>query len=280
MSEREQAVNRWAKLLQRKEDRQLFHFAFTGDGSSAATADVSNRPNWAWVRYNEKQDKASQVLNLRFPGIAQGVPIIVGKQYPHDRYFQILGINTELYYHHSSAADWLPYLSPAHGSTHTAVTGSDPAWMNLRNLLPGRLRETIPASLSVFTEYLTYEYNGAIQTWPGGNIDLTDSVPGVAGMHRFVVVSINGATNTLVATDGADAPLPIAPALPSVPVGYVPLAVILTENGMTEIEEADISDYRLIFSSVSGYVQSINRLLSLLEAEFDFRMTRHVVEGA
>lgn len=279
MSEREQAVNKWAALLRQKEDRQMFRFAFTGDGSSAATADVSNRPNWAWVRYNEKQDKASQVLNLRFPGVAQGVPVIVGKQYPHDRFFQILGINTELYYYHSTAADWLPYLLPKHGPTHTAVTGNDPAWMNLRNILPGRVNATDPASLSVSASSLTYEYDGEIKTWAGGDIDLTDSVPVVAGMERFVVVSINAVTNTLVATEGAMAPVPIGASIPGVPVGYVPLAVVTLENGATAIAEADISDYRIIFDSVSGYIHSINRSLSVLEAEIDFALTAHVVGG-
>lgn len=279
MSEREQAVNKWAALLRQKEDRQMFRFAFTGDGSSAATADVSNRPNWAWVRYNEKQDKASQVLNLRFPGVAQGVPIIVGKQYPHDRYFQILGINTELYYYHSTAADWLPYLLPAHGPTHTAVTGNDPAWMNLRNILPGRVSEAVPASLSVSAASLSYEYDGEIQAFVGDDIDLTASVPAVAGMERFVIVSIDAVTNTLVSTEGPTAPVPVGATLPTVPVGYVPLAVVTLENGATTIVEADISDYRLIFESVGGYLNSINNIVGILEAEFDMLMSRHVVEG-
>ena len=69
-----EAVAAFKNLLGEKQDKDLIRYALTGDGSNAETADVTGKPGWSWVRYDEKQDKASQVLNWQYPGAPQDTP--------------------------------------------------------------------------------------------------------------------------------------------------------------------------------------------------------------
>lgn len=277
MTKRQDAINAWKRVLGGKQDQQLIRYALTGDGSNAATADVDGEIGFAWVRYDERQDKASKVLNAVFPGIAQDVPVMVGKRYPSDRLFQILGINEELYYQNQSSGTFAGYILPNHGGTHTAG-GEDWAPIVSGNIVNGMCRRTEPASLSVFVDYMVYENSGTLKQWDGGAIDLTGDVPG-ANLHRYTVVCINGSNNTLASVLGLASPIPVAPTLPTIPTGYIPSAAVLLENGVATIDESRIYDYRVLFSGVGNYVAWTNKLLSILEAEFDFALTRHVVMG-
>jgi len=247
----------------------MFRYALAGDGSSAANYDVVGRPGWAWVRFDEKQDHASQVRS-QWPGWPQDLPIVVGKKYPSDKFYQVLSINSELYQEH-----WpnpVAFYLPIHGTTHT-WGNSDPAPIDIRNLLPGRLSATSPSSMSVRGEALRYEYNGILKDFSGDTIDLTAYVPGVAGQHRGVLVSIDPATNTLVATPGVTTPTPVPVDKPDVPAHYIPLGIVVLANGDTEIDETDIYDYRILLTGMGAYIHTINQIVGALEGEMDLLLT-------
>jgi hypothetical protein len=249
---KEETVAKWRKMWAGKQDEQKFFFALTGDGSSASTADVTTRPKWAWVRYNEKPDRVSQVLNLRFPGIAQDVPVIVGKQYPHDRYYQILGLNTSLYYMHWSNSNSNPYVVQAHGTTHTWGTGNDPAPIETGNIVNGKVVETSPATMGVHVYSMIYEYEGGLATWSGGDVDLTGFAPGASNHHLYVLISLDVVEQTIRTTSGASVPITVPPTIPTVPDWNIPLAVVKIQEGDTTIAGTEIYDYRMLFAPIGS----------------------------
>lgn len=275
MPTREQVIQKWQGLLDTKEDKQLQIPALTGDGSDATTCDVAGKPGWAWVRYNEKQDRASQVVNQVMPGAPQGVPVMIGKKYVNDRYFQILGLNMELYYEHTSPTEYVSYILAKHGETHLS-SASDPAWIDAGNFLPGAVSATNPTSLFVSAGALTYEWAGEAQTFGGGVTDLTPTVPGVAGMHRYVLVMIDQQTNLLEWEEGVEAPLPVTPSIPAIPAAHIPLAIVMVANGDTEIAQTAITQYKFLFGS-SAYLYWINQVAEQIDYEYDEEMTRHYV---
>ena len=272
------AIDEWVKLFNSKENKSIIRYALTGDGSSADTADVDGRSGWAWVRYDEKDDRASQVMNYRYPGISQDVPVVIGKQYSTDRFYQILGLNLELYYQSMTPGSYTSYLLPIHGSTH-AANGNDPVEISTGNIVHGKVIPTTPVSLNVYSNYLTYEHNGSIVAWPGGTITLSTYVPGTVGTHRYVLVSLNVDTNTLQATAGVLSPSPVAATVPDVPSGAISLAAVHLSYGDTTITVTDIYDYRILFSAVGDVARQINDRLAVVEANLDYLLSVHMAEG-
>jgi hypothetical protein len=225
----------------------MYLFALTGDGSNADTADVVGRPKYAWVRYNEKPDRVSQVLNLRFPGIGQDVPVIIGKQYPHERYYQILGLNTSLYSMHWPDSIIDQYLLPKHGTTHTWGTGSDPAPINTGNIVNGKVVETTPPGLAVTVYGMIYEYNGRLATWNESTVDLTGFAPGATNYHNYVLLSLDVVEQSIRTTLGTPCPVTVSPSIPELPNWNIPLAAVRVQQGATSITDTDIYDYRILF---------------------------------
>jgi hypothetical protein len=280
MTTAQQVVAAFAELLAMKQTTPAYRYAQTGQGTGAATSDVGGHVGWAYVRYDDSAHRVSQVFNPRFPGIPEDVPVIIGKERPVDQYVQILSINWAVYFERLTAGSLAQYLVPQHGPTHSAVTGSDPAYMDLRNLLPGRVRQTDVATSSVYAEGLYYDYAGALAYFPGGDIDLAAYVPGVADTHRYVLVSIDPTTNDLAATGGGMFPTTIVPAPPTIPAGHVPLALVLAVQGMTVVEEADITDYRILFSGARAEMATVNEVALLAETVFlELDLLHHLVQG-
>jgi hypothetical protein len=274
-----EALSRWQDLFNLFQREQSFRSALTGDGSSATTADVSGRIGWAWVRYDEKQDHASQVLNWRFPGIAQGIPVMVGKQYPTDRYFQILGVNLDLYLDSMTQDSLVQYILPRHGGSHHWLTGNDPAPIDIRNLSFGRVSTTSPETLSVSISTFNYDNHGVYQTLSDGLINLMAEVPAVASTHAYMLVYVDPDTNTTEYIAGAATATTVTPTPPDIIAGTIPLALVLLENGDTAIYESAITDYRTVFLPLGGNLGVVNQIVGALEAEHDLQISRHVVEG-
>jgi hypothetical protein len=277
MSGLSDALSRWQHLLDIFQQQNTFRPALTGDGSSAGTADVTGRTGWAWVRYDEKLDHVSQVVNWRFPGIAQGVPVMVGKQYPTDRYFQILGVNLDLYLDNMTPSGLVAYILPKHGDSHHGGTGSDA--IDLRNFVFGRVSADTPESLFVSVSAFSYDDDGSYVTYAGELLDLSGDLPGTSGYHAYALVYVDSDTNALGYEMGDAVPVAMTPSIPAVEAGMIPLGVVRLENAATTIAESDIFDYRIVLNPVGGNLDVINQIVGALEAEHDMLISRHVVEG-
>lgn len=253
MTSMRDVIREWRQLLSLKQDFSPIRFALSGDGSDAATADMGNRSGWAWVRYDEEQNKVSQIRNRKMPGIPQNVPVVIGKEFVTDRYMQILGVNWPLYDMFVTYPELISHIVPPHGDSHHAVYGSDPAYIDVRNILNGRVRPTIPTSLSVYVESLAYEYEDTRSLFGGSAVDMTGYIPGVANTHRYVLINIDAIAQVLELVPG-DIAQDAAPAdLPDVSIWRIPLGVVLMYSGMTTILEADIFDMRIMFNPTGTY---------------------------
>ena len=253
MPTKDDVISKWKSLFRSKQDRPLMRFALTGDGSSAITCDVTNRVGWAWVRYDDEPDKVSQVRNAIMPGAPQDVPVIIGKRFVTDYGVQILGVNQALYEMFWGYDGFSSYLIPAHGPTHHAVSGSDPAYIDVRNILNGRLRPTNPVSLSVYAESFAYQYRDQRLLFSGEGVDLSGDLPGAANYQRYVLITFDVVEQGLRKILGVASPNTVAATPPSTPIWNVPLGLVLLEQGMTEITEASIFDYRILFDPIGTY---------------------------
>jgi hypothetical protein len=253
MTQMRDVIREWKLLLNQKQDLSPIRFALSGDGSSATTADILNRPGWAWVRYDEEQNKVSQVRNRKIPGVPQDVPLIIGKEFPTDRYVQILGINWPLYDMFVTNPQLIQYLTPPHGDSHHAVYGNDPAYIDVRNILNGRVRATAPTTMGVYVEAMAYEYQDERSVFAGEGVDLAGHIPTTADTHGYVAVSFDVIEQGLRTVAGLTNPVAAPATLPDIPIWNIPLCAVLMYNGMTEIIETDIYDLRILFEPIGKY---------------------------
>ena len=267
------AIREWKLLLSRKQDLSPVRFALAGDGSSATTADVLDRVGWAWVRYDEEQNKVSQVRNRKIPGMPQDLPIIIGKEFPTDRYMQVLGINWPLYDMFVTYPGLISYIVPPHGDSHHAY-GSDPAYIDVRNILNGRVRSSTVESLSVQIDSFAYEYKDTRELFGGGAVDLESYIPGTADWHRYVLLAMDTIERKIKVVPGTEGPMAMPASLPDVSIWLIPLGVALLYEGITEITEQDIWDMRIAFNPTGGY----NTYLNLVQHDYSNEMmwARHL----
>ena len=268
-------IRKWKEKFGSKQDAEMLRFVLTGDGSSAVTCDVNARVGWAWVRYDEEPNKVSQVRNAIMPGAAQDVPVVIGKKFVTDPMVQILGINQPLYDMYWGPDQYLSYLLPAHGPTHHAISGSDPAYIDVRNILNGRVRPTNPETLSIHAESFSYHYQDERLLFGGGGMDLEGDVPGTASYQRYVLISLDTIEKRLRKTLGISSPIAVAATPPTVPIWNVALALVLLSNGLSAITDSDIYDYRVIFEP-SGLYNTYRNLVQYMQYN-DLLWVRHLM---
>jgi len=249
MSAKEDAIRAFKALLGKYQERMEIAFALTGNGTGSDTADVASRTGWAWVRYGEEQSKVSQVFNPTFPGIPEGVPVIIGKRYPTNKYVEILGINQQMYWENYNLGTIQGYLVPAHGQSHNA-SGSDPAPIDIKNIVPGLTHQTDPDSMFVTVEGFRYIYQTGLADYVGENVDLSAVAP-AAGFHQYVLIAMIPATGAIRTTASAAVALPIVPDIPDLTAGDIPLSVVDVRSG-ENIVNAYIYDYRALFQEGGG----------------------------
>lgn len=210
---------------------------------------VLDRPGYVWAREYGQHGGVFQVFNASVTAWA-GLPVLVAADPKYPSMRRILDVDWEILANHSSY-DGNPYL-PQHAMSHIRYDGyyaADPVDVYLRMLLPLRCE---PASgLTVRVAPFVYYVNGARQYYLGTNsLDLSDYVPDVSGKSRRVLVYLDMATNTALASPGALGST--VPSYPAVPSGGIPSAYVLLTYGDTALDEkADFQDARPLFASSS-----------------------------
>ena len=265
MPTQEEAKAAWQSIISALSPRLPLRRGTLGDGGG--TVDVPNKPGWAWIRYEENQSRLSQVrCNLVLP---DGTPVLVGKWHPDDDYEQVLSVNWGPYSTGLSPAEVARYAVPPHGDTHHGTYGSDPAYIDLNNLVVGRVKATDPASLFVIIEAFSYPYQDQVRNCGGGVLDLSGSVPGVADQHRLVLVYFDLSEEALASLDGDAVPIAVDADVPALEdFDAIPLALIDLENGQTAIEDfIDIWQWKLILGSIGGTALTALRAAVVYEGD-------------
>jgi len=240
---------------------------------------VPNRPGYVWVK---TQDQAGGITAVFNPTVAarNGMPVLIGPMPKVPWRPMIRDVNWELL---ADLADYDggPYL-PAHSSSHEwpdFSPGSDVVQIYMRALVP--LRVYPGTGLAVSIAPGRYNYSGESTRFTGQtDYDLSGSQPG-ANLARYTLIYLDKTTNSIANTDGATATdvftiTPPEPAYPTVP--NIPLALVRIDDEQTEFAEIDIIDLRSMWDEGLS-LQAINKSIAVLEAELDFALTRHIIEG-
>jgi hypothetical protein len=236
MSSEYEATQALQSIFDQYEPRQEFRRGLLGN--SGGTVMVPSRPGWAYIRYREDLSRLSQVRYLLQEQLPDETPVVVGKKHPTDPFDQVLSVDWAMY-------GWAPLSGTVQQWATQVVT--------LNDLAPGKIVPTNPYSLSVDARAFLYVNGDEAVEYGGGQIDLTGSVPGVAG-HRLTLVYIDLDTDALASTDGAIVAIGTDAVAPTVPENSVPLAVVDLANGDTEILAEAIYQYKVIYDSVGGEI--------------------------
>ena len=248
MTTKDDVTRDYQRLFDSKEIVGKYWNALVGDGAGTV-ADADN-PALTWVRYLTDQSKTSKVVNPLNLALVEDIPVIVGRRFPDTEYEEILAVNIGLYVHTMDAAAVEAYSHGRHGDDHNAATGTDPASIDLRNIVEMRGRPRTVPDLTVFVEKGQYQFGSVIKRFPTGIINLAASVPGGVG-HRYVLVYVDGVTNLLDSADSIVVPLAAAPPIPAVPANTISICVVDLEFGQTTITEDDIFDWRFLWRLAS-----------------------------
>jgi hypothetical protein len=213
------------------------------DGS----VEVPNRPNYVWAADWNQEQSIYQILNKRVAPI-EGLHVKIG--YPEKPPFnrQVLGTwddVVELSTYDEGAGD--ASNTRGHGFTHQYPSegnpGIDPVMIYQPALM--MLKTTSREDdMTVRVFPLTYTLRGVPRQFYGISLDLTSYLP-AAGLAKYVLIYIDGTTNTVYISEGdsvtdstaVTAPKPLLPAN-CIASSYIRLTASMTEVLMTDIEDA------------------------------------------
>jgi len=228
---------------------QAYRPGLLGDGQGSIQ--VTNKPGWSWIRYDYSPHQLSIVRNPSNMQLADGTPVLVGKRDPGDEYEQILYVAWNFYVNPSQSTMDQYSTEHPHGVTH-ARKNSDPAPIDLNNLSPGKVVPTDPASLNVTIQEFLYVDGCEVIRFGETTFDLSGSVPGMYG-HRYILVYLDLLNDgTITTVDGDLTDVSSTPAIPDVPEGGLPLAIIEIDAFQTTITDDDIWQYKILYDSVCG----------------------------
>lgn len=240
----------WEKVMAAKQGSTPLRRGTIGDG--AGNVEVEGLPGWVWIRYDDEQNRLSQV-RCPLGYLDHDTRVLSGKWHPDDDYEQVLSINWGPYSWDMRDSTFAGYKLPQHGDTHHGTYGTDPAYIDYNNITIGRVLATDPASLTVAIESFVYPYGMETLDYDGGTIDLTAHVPAGAG-HRYVLIYFDLDTQAPAVIAGDIAPDPAPPSIPALTTNGIPLAVVELYNGQPEIVYDNIWQRKLMLGSVGGTV--------------------------
>ena len=245
----EEATSLWKELIRSLQPRTTLRRGLVGDGSG--NVEVSGRPGFVWIRYEENQNRLAMVL-CPLGYLEEGTWVLVGKIHPEDDQEQVIGITWGPYALGLSEYIFTFYRVAKHGETHHGTYGSDPAYIDYSNLVMGRVAPTDPASLTVNIASFVYGYDSETKDFDGSSLDLTTEVPAGAG-HCYVLVYFDPDTESIGYEVSDTVPLAVSPSLPGLTdVNAIPLGVVRLYNGQTEITIEETWQRKLLLGAVGN----------------------------
>jgi len=248
---------------------------------------VAGRPGYAWVRENAQDGGIFQCFNPVVKNVG-GLPVIISRGSMKSSMRVIEGIDWSSLAIVISDTEGVALQLPNHHRDHewpNMYPGLDVVHVYPRALVPLQLYVG-SLSLTISVAPGKYIYEGAVVDFIGlYNDDISGYVPTTEGYYVILLAYINPITNLVEYVSGTEVSGP-SPEKPSVPNSTLPIAFIMLYEGMTDLTEVDIiEDSRPIFTlsggSGGGDVTTavLNTRMAWMEAEWDYELTRHVVEG-
>ena len=228
-------------------------------GNGRGTVSVAGRPGWVYVRTGS-DELPGQAFNNRVP-LHDDLPIIVGYDSLQPELFQVLTIR-EVYAGAGSGDNAIPQVVAHHGTHEFGADegGSDVVWVQKQQIVPMLATPTSPNTMMINVYADLYPW-GTGWNWFAGALsaDLTARIAAAAGEAKYVLVSIDGATNTLQYTNGTDFIILLPPAdmgdlIPEPPAGSVPVVAVYLPNGVTSLGWDNLFDVRLFNQPMGGSV--------------------------
>ena len=296
MSTPEALRRQFLEVLSRYQEALPTWPALTADAQG--TLHVAGRPGWFHVRIGS--DKiAAQAFNARV-GDYVDYPVIVGYTAEQPNLFQVISARF-VYAGADTGDDLLPQV-PAHHRTHEfrrdGSGGGDTVWVQKQQMLPLQAAPTsLVSTMQVNIAADWYAWQDGWQYFAGAtSADLSGYVPTGAAQAKFVLISVDGATNTLQYTEGDLFSTLLPPAnlddqLPAAPSGSVPVVAVYLLSTTTKLDWDNLYDIRLFNQPVGGSVlpavhdhsegaQGGQNLRSIQELEFADAVELTISSGA
>jgi hypothetical protein len=249
MSNLAQAFADFAKLFEPSQPKvqAILTDQINGGTGSAAVAD---RPGWVWALVG---GAITQVLAPDIMPVA-GLPVNMQMD-PNTGMYQMTGVNYAAIQDYDGSS-----FFRQHGPQHN-INGGDPTYIDQRQILIGLLRQQATADMTVIAGPVYYTYNGATVLFDQANTSsLSGYLPTTAGYSRWILISINPATNALQYTAGSEFLLAYADPgdyFPSIPNAAIVLGDIRLEIGTTTVTQDMIDGRRRAFLQSSSSAGSL-----------------------
>jgi len=208
---------------------------------------VPSRPNYVWAADWNQPQSIYMILNKRVPAVA-GLQVKIG--YPEKPPFirQVLGTWDDLNeLSDYTEADGGALDSGPHAQSHQwpseAEKGTDPVKIFQPAIM--MLKTVADDTMTVTLYPLKYSIEGYRRVFNGASVDLTSYVP-AAGRAVYVLIYLDGTTNSLTALEGAEVIDSIAITVPKplLPGNAIASSYIKLTGSTTAIAQADVEDVR------------------------------------
>ncbi len=253
-------------------------------GNQHGDVKVTGRTGYIYVTVGDAP--AIEVFNKRVSPV-YGVPVWIGYDAIEKNTLQVLGPGISEVDNGVSMPGQPGSASvPEHGGNHSFL-GSDPLWVQKRQVIPGRIGiGTISGSAA------------AVEVWPDvvavagefayivrQTIDISSHIPATAGRSLFVAVTADstGAVVITAGTEYAGGLTPPLSYLPAVPDGSVLLGFVRLYAGMTALTDSatttDFLDTRTLTLPAGGSAPENPEYLTLADT-LGLANYRKLVAGA
>jgi hypothetical protein len=243
MASKEEAQAALNKILQNKKDKFDFRFAVTGDGNGTAASNfyISQDKSFCWVRDINNLDRPYAVLHRGKISPKVNLPVIVGRDDIEPQFEKILGLNYDGLPRNISAS-----IAQDIGQHHTQHEwgGGDEVFLDGRQLTPGLVYPTSPASMQVRIKPFVYFWNGWGRYTGGTSVDLTTYKPSNAGFAVALLIVFDRENEIIDYVQGSESTLGSSwySITPDPRPRDMPLGIIGLENSTTEITWTNSTD--------------------------------------